>query len=70
MQRMNTLKTTFGPVDMQPPMPEVDLCPAQAHQFASSQPMPIGQEDRSAVPGAIPASLTGSIDELIYLSFG
>jgi hypothetical protein len=70
MQRMHTGASALGSVDMQPSMPKVYLSPAQARQFDRSQPMPIGQQDRSAVPGAIAPSLARRIDKPIYLSFG
>jgi hypothetical protein len=49
---------------MQSTLPKVYLCPAQAHQFASAEPI---ARSRSSIPDAIASASAGSIDELLYL---
>jgi hypothetical protein len=62
MQRMHAFDPALCAVNMQSPMAQIDLSPAQLAQLGSSQPMPICQQDRSSIPWAIPSSLARCLD--------
>jgi hypothetical protein len=38
MQRMDTLDTALSSIDMQSPIPEVDLCPTQSAKLLRPNP--------------------------------
>jgi hypothetical protein len=52
---------------MQAPLSKIDLRPAKTAKLGSAEAMPIGQQDRTSIPGTIPASLTRSVDQPINL---
>src|SRR5262249_27796722 len=68
VQGMDALNATLGTVHMQAPMLEIDLCPTQRAEFLRSQPMPIRQQNRCAVPGSIAPALPGSIEQTLHLA--
>jgi hypothetical protein len=55
---------------MQAPLPKIDLRPAKTAKLGSAEPVPIGQQDRASIPGAIPASLARSVDQPFDLGLG
>jgi hypothetical protein len=52
---------------MQAPVTKIDLRPAKAAEFGSPKPMSICEQDRTRIPGAIPASLARSLDQTFDL---
>jgi hypothetical protein len=44
-------------VHMQAPLSKIDLRPAKTAKLGSAEAMPIGQQDRTRIPVAIPPSL-------------
>jgi hypothetical protein len=63
MQGMNAGAATLGAVDMQAALSKIDLRPTKAAEFGSPEPMPVGEQDRTRIPGAIAASLSRSLDQ-------
>src|SRR5215813_6819222 len=68
MQWMHAGTPALRPVDMQPPVPKIDLGPSQAHQFTCAEPMPISKQNCSTISGTVPTSAARRFDEPIYLS--
>jgi hypothetical protein len=54
---------------MQAPGGEVDVVPAQRHQFRGSKAVAVGNQDGSGVPMPRPV-LLGGLDEPFHLSLG
>jgi hypothetical protein len=44
---------------------QVDLVPTEAHRLTDAQAVPVHQEKKCAVAGAVPASLPGSGEETL-----
>ena len=59
----------FDPADVQVSRFELDLIPAQVHEFGSTQAVAVGHEDHGGVPMAPPVSLA-RIHEPLDLSLG
>jgi hypothetical protein len=57
-------------VDVQAPLSKIDLRPAKTAKLGSAEAMAIGQQDRTSIPGAIPASLARSVDQPFDLGLG
>ena len=49
-ERMRAALTAFQAMDVDPSDLQVDLIPAQRHELADAQAVPIGQEDHGRVP--------------------
>jgi hypothetical protein len=67
MQGMNASAAALCAVHMQAPLPKIDLRPMKTAKLGSTEPMPVGQQDRTCIPGAIPPSLARSLDQPINL---
>jgi hypothetical protein len=55
---------------MQPPVPKIDLRPTKLAKLGSAKPMPVRQQDRSSIPGAIAPSVASGIDQPIDFGLG
>jgi len=62
MQRMNAFDATLGPVDVQSPLPEINLRPTKLAQLRSTKAVSICQQDCAGIPRAIAASFTSGLD--------
>jgi hypothetical protein len=66
---MHTLDATFGAVDVQAPMPQIDLRPTQRTQFLGTQTVPIRHQDCRCIAWAITPSLPRSFDQPLHFRF-
>jgi hypothetical protein len=64
---MNACSATFSPPDVQFAATEINIVPAQGHEFRGAQSMPIGDQNGCGVP-VTPTVLTGGIDKLLHLT--
>lgn len=49
---------------------QIDLFPPQANELRHPEAMPIGQKEERRIPGAVPARLSGGLDEPFGLGRG
>jgi hypothetical protein len=68
-QRMHACHAALGAPHMQLAGPKVDIVPAQRHELAGAQAMPVGDEDRRRVPMA-PAVVPGGLHQPLNLPLG
>ena len=66
---MDRLGAALEPPDMQAAMGEVDGVPAQRHELARPQPVPVGDQHHGGIAVAV-AILPGSIDQAGNLAIG
>ena len=64
-QGVGTGRSILGPGDIQQALLEVDLIPAQGHQFRRSQGVPEGDQDKCAVAMPMTAMLAGCLHEAL-----
>ena len=57
----------LGTVYVQAAVAKVNLGPAHGAKLSCPQAVPVGQQDCRNIPGAVPASLAGSIYQALYL---
>src|SRR5215472_9002285 len=69
-QRLDAVVTSFAPDYLQSPGFEVDLIPAQRHEFANAQPVPICDQDHGGVSMPVAAALACRIAQQVNLTFG
>ena len=66
---MDGRRPLLDPPYVEPPVPEVDLVPAQVHELADPQPVAISYEDHGGV-AVSPAVVPGRPDQAIDLGLG
>jgi len=66
-ERMRAALTAFEAMDVDASDLQVDLIPAQRHELADAQAVPIGQEDHGRVPVPVaPASLMEGVSSPLW----
>ena len=60
---MDRRDAMFKSRDVQEPLAEIDLIPAQADQFGHAQTMAVGDQDQCGVPCAVSADRRSRLDQ-------
>jgi predicted membrane protein len=63
MQGMYALSAVLGAIDVQSPIPKINLGPTKLAEFLGTQAMTICKEDRCAVAWAVATSLARCLDQ-------
>ena len=69
-QRMDRRDAVLTSRDVQEPLLQVYLIPAQADQFRYPQAVAIGDQDQGGIPPAVTADTPGSLHQRRHLLFG
>ena len=66
-QRVNRRDAVLEPGDMQEPLAEISLIPAQTDEFGHAQAVTVGEKNQRGIPRAMPADSGGRCDHRCHL---
>lgn len=67
-QGMDAGRAPLDPVDLEQPLFQVDLVPAQRHQLRHAQAVAVGQQDHGRVAVAVPSPRLGRPHQLLHFA--